>query len=317
LIGLRGSLMANLTAGVAYHGIPGLSIGADVQVVAGRFKAQTALSGCDGFACAFPEDPDFDSIVTLDLVPAIAVSGVAGLSYEAGILRLGASVTFPYSLKGDAHLDIKLPSHPLFEEASVRGDKAGIELKFPWIYRVGAELRPVEFLRMEGAFVYEAWSSQKDIPVTPRGVVMQNIRGIGDYQVGPMAIQRNMRDAWSLRGGLELFVPPKWMVASLKLVLRGGLAYERGAFANNALTPLTVDTDKVVLTGGLGLSLWDGFRLDTVAGWMFMKNVQVRDSAIMPPAAIRPEAANRVAVGNGNYEHDAIFIGGALVFDLD
>jgi long-subunit fatty acid transport protein len=317
LINMRGSLLASLTAGLAYHGIKGLSIGADVQVVTGRFKAKTALTGCDAFACAFPEDPDFDSIVTLDLFPAIAVSGAAGITYEIGKLRLGASVTFPYTLKGDAHIDIKLPTSPLFENASVKGDTAAVEIKFPWIYRVGAEIRPVEFFRMEGAFVYEAWSTQQEISVVPKNVSMQNIRGIGNYDVGPTAIPRDMRDAWSVRGGYELFVPPRWMVAGLNLVMRGGLAYEHGAFANNALAPLTLDTNKWVISGGLGIELLEGVRIDGVAGWMIMQNVEVRNSEVRQPVAIRPASADRTVIANGNYRQEAIYIGGSLYFDLD
>ncbi len=315
LIGLRGSLLSALSLGVAYHGLEGFSIGADIQIQAGRFKAKTALSGCDAFACAFPEDPAFDSMVTLDLFPAVGISGAVGFVWDLELARLGASVTFPYSLHGTADLQVGLPSHALFENATVKGDKADIELKFPFIYRVGGEIHPADWLRMEGAFVYEAWSRQKDIPVTPHGVQMQNIRGIGDYDVGPMKIQRNMRDMWSIRGGYEAILPDDWI--PITTVFRGGLAYEKGAFASSALSPMTPDFDKIVLTGGFGLSLTDTIRFDTVAGWIFMFEQTVKNGTIMAPAAIRPEAAIRQPINNGRYTAEAFYLGGGFSFMLD
>ena len=140
LINMRGSLLSAFSLGFAYHGIEGLSIGADIQIQTGRFKAKTALSGCDAFACAFPEDPEFDSTVTLDLFPVVGVSGAAGFTWDLELARLGASVTFPYTLSGTADLHISLPTSPLFENAAVKGDKAQVELKFPFIYRVGGEI---------------------------------------------------------------------------------------------------------------------------------------------------------------------------------
>ncbi|MFT3922046.1 MAG: outer membrane protein transport protein [Myxococcales bacterium] len=315
LINMRGSLLSAISLGLAYHGIEGLSLGADVQIWTGRFKAKTALSGCDAFACSFPEDPEFDSTVTLDLFPAVGISGAVGFTWDMEIARLGASFTFPYSLHGAADLQISLPTSPLFDNATVKGNKADIEIKFPWIGRVGGEIHPADWLRMEGTFVYEAWSTQKDIPVKPHGVQMQNIRGIGDYDVGNMKIQRNMKDTWSIRGGYEAILPEDWL--PIKTIFRGGLAYEKGAFSNPHLTPMTLDTNKVVLTGGFGLNFTDTVRFDTVAGWIFMVDPKVRDGVIKAPAAIRPESAIQQPINNGNYKAEAFYLGGGFSFMLD
>jgi long-subunit fatty acid transport protein len=318
LISMRGSVLSALAVGLAYKGIEGLSIGADVQVQMGRLKVKTMLPGCDYFACSFPEDPAYDALATLDLFPVVAFSGAVGFTYNlADLLLFGASVTFPYTLEGDAKLNVKVPSSPLFDNATVEGDKAHFALKFPWIYRVGGEIRPANWLRMEGSFVYEAWSVQKDIPVTPKDVTIKNIRGVGDYQIGPAPIQRNMQDTWSIRGGYEAFIPPDWMFANLNLVLRGGIAYEKGAFKTSSLTLLTLDTNKVNLSGGFGINIVDNLRFDTVGGWIFMWNDKVRDSEIYPPNAIRPEPSKRVAIGNGNYRPEAFYLGGGFVYTMD
>jgi long-chain fatty acid transport protein len=315
LLSLKGSLQSALTAGFAWHGIEGLSIGADIQVQMARYKVKTALSGCDGFACAFPQDPEFDSTVTLDMFPAVGVSGALGFTYDLVFAKIGASVTLPYTLKGDAKLDVNLPSSPIFDNASVQGDRATMSIKFPWIYRVGGEIKPADWLRMEGAFVYEAWSSQKDIPVTPHHVSMQNVRGLGNYDIGPIKIMRNMQNTWSVRGGYEATLPEDWL--NVKIVLRGGLAYEKGGFKSSSLSPMTIDTNKVILTGGFGINLADSVRMDGVAGWIFMTDPKVRNSEITAPQAIRPSPTTQQVIGNGNYKAEAFYLGGGLSFMLD
>lgn len=312
LIGLKGSVLANLAAGFAYHGFGPLSLGADVQVVTGSFKAETALSACDGFVCSFPEQRDFDAYATVSTFPALGVTGVLGMTLNLRALRLGASVMLPYTLRGWGSVQVKLPTHPLFEDAHVRGDHATLSLAFPTLVRVGGELRPVRALRMEGAFVWEQWSRQKSIDVDIRGVSIQNVTGIGDYQVGDLKLPRNMRDLFSVRGGFELFVPPHWL-GELAVQVRGGLAYEKGAFDARTLSPLTLDTDKVVLSGGLSVDLASWLTLDTVAGYVFMKDLNVTDSQIRQPQAIRPTREGLVStIGNGRYSQDALFLGGGF-----
>jgi long-chain fatty acid transport protein len=316
--GLRGSILANIALGVAWEPVQGLKIGADVQLVVGQFRARQVLSACDRTVCAQPEDPAYDAEADLKLMSA-AVTGVFGVIYDAKILRLGASVTLPHKLQGKGDLALKLPTAGIFEGASLTGSqKVDVGVDFPLVMRFGSELRPVKALRMEGAFVIEKWSSQKTIEIEPNGLQIQNVVGIGTYDVGPVTIQRKMKDTWSLRGGMEIFVPRRWSPWSLKWALRGGLAYEKGAFNSSAMTPLTLDSDKVILSGGFGVNLHKRVRFDTVLGYMFMKDMNVTDSAIRQPQAIRPTQADYgTPLGNGKYKMDALFLGGALVFDIN
>ncbi|MET0340871.1 MAG: outer membrane protein transport protein [Polyangiales bacterium] len=317
IIGLKGSVLANLAAGFAYHGLKPFSFGADVQLAAGQFKAETALSACDGVICSFPEQKDFDAYATIKAFPALGITGVFGMTLNLDALRLGASVMLPYTLKGWGKADINIPTNPIFEDAVVAGDKASLTIKFPTIVRIGGEIRPVPYLRMEGAFVWEQWSRQKSIDVDVSGVELRNVVGIGDYRVGDVKLQRDMRDAWSVRGGFEFFVPKRWMVVDIDLALRGGLAYEKGAFSSQTLTPLTLDTDKVVLSGGLSIGLARWLTFDTVAGYIFMKDLDVTDSTIHQPQAIRPTSqVLTTVIGNGRYAQDAIFLGGGFRIKL-
>ena len=318
LMGLKGSILSNLAIGGAWHGLEGLSIGADVQFVGGMFKVEQALSTCDQVICSFPEDPDYDAIADIKLAPAFGITGVFGITYDMGLMRLGASAMLPYTLSGTADLNVQLPTAPIFADATITGDKADFGINFPLILRVGSELRLVKSLRLEGAFVWEQWSSQKEIKIVPHDMQIKGVTGIGDYDVGPVTVQRNMSDTWSLRGGYEFFVPRRWSPGNVKLVMRGGLAYEKGAFKSSAMTPLTLDSDKTVLTGGFGINLHKRLRFDTVAGYIFMKNMKVRDSTIEQPQAIRPPNPGfATPLGNGDYNMDAFYLGGGFAIDIN
>jgi long-chain fatty acid transport protein len=323
LIGLKGSIYSNLAFGLAYHGVKGLSIGADLQVTLGRFRTEVAVGGCgDGITCNFPEDPEYDVYATASVFPAWGITGVLGVKYTIGnILRLGASAMLPYHMRGPTTLSTKLPPAAVFDTATVEGDRAQFDMPFPLILRVGSELRLTKAIRLEGTFVWEQWSTQKSIDLTPEGVTIRNLRGIGDYDVGPIRLTRNMRDSWSVRGGYEIFVPSRMMPALLKktkFALRGGLAYEKSAFTNRTLTPLTLDADKVLLTGGFSLNLTRYLRFDTAAGWYFMTNTTVTQSSIPRPVAIRPPSpVDNTMAGNGNYKMEAFYLGGGFVASFD
>jgi long-chain fatty acid transport protein len=318
LKGLKGSILSNLALGLAYHGIDGLSIGADVQFVAGVFRVEQSLSSCDRVLCEFPEAPDYDANAVATLFPAFGITGVFGITYDLGLMRLGASAMLPYRLEGEAKLDVNVPQAPIFRNAVIVGNKADIGLDFPTIVRVGSELRLAKVIRMEGSFVWEQWSRQREITITPKNMQIQNVIGIDDYDIGPVSLPRKMRNTWSLRGGYEFFVPLRYSPFGTKFVMRGGLAYEKGAFASSAMTPLTLDSDKWVLSGGLGINLHKRVRFDTVAGYVFMKNMKVRDSEIEQPQAIRPTSNGfGTKLGNADYKMDALILGGGFAVDID
>jgi hypothetical protein len=228
-------------------------------------------------------------------------------------VRFGFSAMLPYTLRGSGKLKVKLPTNVVFDDAEIAGNEADISVKFPLILRAGGEMRPLPYLRMSGAFVWEQWSTQKSIDIDVKKTTIKNVTGLGDYDVGDIKLQRQMRDTWSLRGGFELTVPKKWMVVDIDIQLRGGLAYETGAFTNKTLSPLTLDTNKVIMSGGLTVGLLSWLRFDSVAGWIFMQNVDVTDGAIRQPQAIRPPQPRfPTVINNGHYAQDAFFLGGGF-----
>jgi long-chain fatty acid transport protein len=310
---LKGSLLANLAAGLAVH-TKSISIGADVMVPIGTFHAKTALTACDEAACPQPESPDFDASASFNSFPAYGISAVGGLVINLDAVRFGFSAMLPYTLRGTGKLEVKAPSNEIFDDATFEGGRdAELSIKFPLILRAGGQMRPLPYLRMEGVFVWEQWSTQKTIDIDVSDSKLANVANSDDYDVGSISLSRKMKDTWSLRGGFELELPKKWMVVDIDIQLRGGLAFETGAFDDKTLSPLTLDTNKWVLSGGLTVGITDWLRFDSTAGWIFMKNLEVTDGEIRQPQAIRPpQLASASVINNGVYAQEAFFLGGGF-----
>ncbi len=304
LYSLKGSIFANFAAGLAWHGVEGLSIGVSAALIAGRFKAATALSACDGFVCTHPEDPAYDATAVITMPFFATVMLGAGITYEAGPVKIGASVQSPWNINGRANYDVTLPAAAIFNDARLEGNKGRLKVPFPLIARLGIEVRPIEELRIEVAAVYEQWSRQDAITASTKGMFIRNVVGIGDYEVGNINIQRDMTDSYSFRGGFEYYLE------DMEITIRGGMSYDTTALKDKALTPLTLDANKLVLGMGLTLHVGSVFDLDLVYGHIFMPDRTITDSAIAQPSAIRPPSEiGRSYIGNGKYEMEADFLG--------
>ncbi|MFT3924451.1 MAG: outer membrane protein transport protein [Myxococcales bacterium] len=310
LYSIKGSIFGNFTAGVAYHGIPGLSLGLTAALITGRFKASTALSACDGFLCVNPEDPTFDVTASITMRRFASVMIGAGLIYDMGPVSIGASLQPPWNMKGRTDLDVTLPSDPAFSQAKIEGTGGKMDVPFPWIGRVGVEVHPSESFRFELAAVYEGWSRQDEITVKANDMWIRDVIGIGDYQVGSIKIQRMMSDAYSFRGGFEYFME------DMGLTLRMGASYDTTAIKDKAMSPMTLDANKVV--AGMGVTLHAGsvLDIDVLYGHVFMPDRQIRNSEIIQPTAIRPpqSAAAQSHIGNGTYTMESDFAGLGATF---
>jgi len=304
LISLDGTVLLHATLGVAWRPIPQLSIGAAFELVMGSFRTQTTLSACDRAICTQPENPEWDTPSEVELGPFFSPTAVAGVTFTEGIFRAGASLMLPYDVSGEATLRVRVPTAAYFDGAYVEGDKAALTLAFPLILRLGAEVRPVEGLRVEGSFVLEGWSRQQEIGLVPEGVFLRNVTAIGDYEIGPVSVQRHMKDVLSFRLGGEYSLGPR-----RALTLRAGALFETGAFEDSSLTVLTLDSDKLVASIGASYEVTPGFSIDAVYAHSFIANRQVRNSTVPQSNPIRPEPADPVYVGNGDYALEANTIG--------
>lgn len=306
------SAIATGALAAAYHGVPGLSLGAAFYVTGGTLRTVSVLSGCDGFVCTFPESPADDIYVDLNLGPTATVGGTLGAIYQPHpMLRLGASFTLPYALSGEAEADLSLPDSPAYREAEVIGNRIDVTLEFPWVARAGVEVRPSAGLRVEAAYVLEAWGSHDALDITPQGIRIEGVLGVDDYEVGPVQLVRDMQHVHSLRLGGE------YTLGQLPLVLRAGVLLENGAFPDDTLSAFTPDSDKLFVGLGGSYRVLPKVWLDVMLGHSFMRNRQVRDSRVTQPNGVRPAPEQPTLIGNGDYAVEASFAGLGLRYLLD
>lgn len=299
---LSGTALVQLEMALAWRPHPRISVGAGLGILLGNFAAEVALSACDNAICAQPEDPDYDARVQMtlerfwDLVPNL------GVIVDLDMVRLGASFRFyPRGIQGTANLRVRLPAATFFEGAEVDGDNAEVDIPLPMILRLGAEVRPIDTLRVEAALVWERWSKQQEIGISPTDITLTNVTAIGDYAVGDVGILRDMNNTVSLRLGGEL------SILDGRLDLRAGFSFETSGFDDRTLTAMTIDTRKTVLGVGGSLRVGDSLLLDVAYAHVFMQNRNVSNSEVAQANGIRPNitGADAVFIGNGRYRWSA------------
>jgi long-subunit fatty acid transport protein len=121
--------------------------------------------------------------------------------------------------------------------------------------RAGISWRIVDDLMIEAAFNWEDWSVQQRLIVDPQGgIKLHNVPGIGDYEMGPLTIDRRLRDTYSLHlGGDGRIVDT--------LHLRGGVFWEPSAFRDETfsqINPTNPDQAEVIANGRYSGGYWIG-----------------------------------------------------------
>lgn len=329
LLSMEGSLIAGFAVGGAWRPTPEFSVGLGGALIYGSFAARTALSACDGVICSFPEDPEYDGIAQLTFNPIFTGIGAMGLIWDPGPVRLAFSMMTPFVFSGGADIRVRAPSAAAFSGAFTRtraGDCANVSdeeiaaargagrshrcettiadfrLDFPWILRFGVQLDAIENFALEAAVVWETWSVQQEASIRPQDVWIVDSLGFLDYEVGPLSIPRRMGDTVSVRLGGEYTIDE---VAQI----RAGGYFENGAFSDEYLQALTIDSDKVVVAIGGSVRAFDGVWIDAMAGYAHLFPRSVRTSRVPQPNPIRPAPAEAVYVGNGDYTMTAPFFG--------
>ncbi len=311
---MKGSALAELAVAAAWRPREDLAIGFGAHILAGTFVAETTLTGCDGAICTRNENPEVDGAARLTVFPVFDIGPTAGITYDAGPIRIGASfIWWPRAIRGTAHMDVRIPSSPMFSGARVEGDEAKVTVDFPLQARLGVEVQPIEALRIEAAVVWEQWSSQTAMTIEPRNIWIRDVLAIGDYQVGPVSIPRNMNDVWSLRLGTTVSPLPDGSVE-----ISFGANYENSSFDDEYLTALTIDTRKLVVAGGVSVRVMDGLYFDASYSHVFLEDRNVTNSAVPQPNAIRPPQSEATAayIGNGRYTMEANIVAAGLRYQF-
>lgn len=312
MLTLDGSMLAVTGLWAAWRPHPMVNVGAGVAALVGSFSSQLAFSGCPATVTCAPENPDWDALAQLDVGPIVSPTGSLGVQFTPHrMVTLGLSGQLPLWVDAAAKLAVRLPSASFYEGARVEGDRADVRFTLAPVVRAGVEVRPLPSLRMELAFVWEGWSMHDRIDMSPRGIALRNVRGVGDYQIGAVAIQRGFRDVYSFRFGVENTTR---LTGAWDLTARVGLSYETSATPPAYTSVLTMDADKWVASIGasLGVGRW---RFDAVFAYMIADTVAVspEEARLYPTAALRTgPGAPSYAINAGRYVLNVNVVGVGL-----
>ena len=203
-------------------------------------------------------------------------------------VRIGLSGQLPTHIDAPATIQVRLPSAAVFNnDAVVNGDQGRVVFNLPGIFRAGVEVRPVDFLRVELAYVHEFWSNHTELDITPTNVTLSGVTGFPDnFKVAPIVIPRHFQDSDSIRLGGEYGLP----IGPYRLDLRAGVALESSAVPPAYESALTIDMDKLELTTGLGFHVGPHWRFDVMYAHVFAETVSPPATAAVP--AINPVVGN-------------------------
>ncbi len=307
VIDTQGSLflVSHIAAAWAPH--PRFRFGAGIQNHTAIVRLQTAASAYLG-VFGGPEDPDLDLYTEASLQAPINISGNVGvwgrlLDTAAVKWDLAASVQMPVVLNTSGQIRVRLPTHPLFDPTRIEGSRVKAVLNLPLIVRAATRVTLFDRADIEAAFVYEGWSSLKELRITidePNGIWVRDVPTIGDYRVPDIVVPRNSRDAFSVRVGASVKVLPKW------LQIRVGYAFETSATPNETNTVFFYDSNKHLL--GIGASItFKNMAVDISYAHILMPTNTITQSNYRQLNPLNPSGA--IVIGNGTYDASYNIIG--------
>jgi long-chain fatty acid transport protein len=255
-----------------------------------------------------PEQPDYDASSKITMGPLFAPSVSGGVLVRPHrLVRIGLSAQSPAHVDTEAKLVVRLPGSPVFDRASVRGDRARVTFDLPGIVRIGVELRPTRTLRVEGTWVRELWSVHKAILASPQGITLDGLVGGPPSLAMPdINTPRNFQDSNSFRLGLEY----QGELARRRIDVRGGLGYETSAVPVEYMSLSSLDFDKTTLTVGASVHLGERWRLDALYGHVFVADAYVPpDQARIPRVSALAGNAPLEAINGGTYTASSELVG--------
>jgi len=313
LVSLDGSALVNTGLWLAYKPIEQLRIGVGVEALVGTFATSVVMNANpSNRLVGAPQDPAYDAFSQLNVGPIFAPSGNAGVTVvPERHVRIGVSGQLPTNINAPSTIQVRLPNAPIFDSAAVNGDTGRVVFNLPAVLRAGVEVRPIDRLRVELAYVHEFWSNHTAIDVIPSNISISGITGFpSSIKVGNITIPRKFQDSDSIRVGGEYMLP----VGEYRLDLRAGVSYETTAVPPAYESPLTVDMNKVIVSLGLGIHIGAHWRFDMLYAHVFEEDVNVAPTTAAVPA-INPVQGNPTptqTINGGTYTASAEVLGVGL-----
>jgi len=189
----NGSLLALPGLWAAYKPIEQVRFGFGVMALIGTFKSTVTFSASpqDRLIVA-PEQPEYDANAQLSVGPIFAPTANAGVTFVPHKqLRIGVSGQLPMIISSDATFKVRMPSDVVFDNARQNGESAHVRFELPAVLRAGIEVRPIDELRLEVAYVREFWTTHHSIDAVPQGMSIDGITGLPPHvAIPPIAIPR-------------------------------------------------------------------------------------------------------------------------------
>ena len=301
VINMANTLAFTTELAFAWRPHPRVSIGAGIQNVTFIFKG-TGISSTYFGVLSSPEDPDMDSVITVDAADYFTPSANFGIwaepvdGFEFGIaFQLFADMK---SKNGSVHA--ALPNHYVYERTTLEAEKMDISLSLPWSLKFGLRYKHGDVFDIELDGWYTRWSRQKSINIYPHDVWLRTNALVDDVLVGNFIIPRDMKDV----GGFALGAD--WNILPNQLTLRAGFLYESGAAGDQNYSAFEYDNHKIAPT--IGLSYTIAFaRLDFAFAHVHQMPMKVTNGNYKQYNLVYPEKA--VATNNGDYKSFYDFIG--------
>ena len=285
----------------AWRPHPRFAIGAGIQNVTFVFKG-TGISSTYFGVLSSPEDPDMDSVITVNASDYFTPSANFGIwaapvdGFELGVaFQLFADLESKNgSFKG------ALPNHYVYQRSVLTGSKMDLSLSLPWTLKFGLRYRHGSLFDIEIDGWYARWSRQKSIQITPHNVWLKDNALVDDVHVGNFEIPRNMKDTYGVAIGAD------WNILPDQLTVRAGFMYESGAAGDENYSAFLYDNHKFAPT--IGLSYTIAFaRLDFAYAHVHQLPKTVTNGNHVQYNLVYPEKA--VATNNGKYKSYYDFIG--------
>jgi long-chain fatty acid transport protein len=292
-ISLNGSLLATLEVAAGFRVLEWLWLGVGLQNMFLHFHSQVDLSACSGLSCA-PEMPSFDAPTEVNSNSWFTPSANVGAIIALPKFRGGVNLQLPYWVRSTGDVHSRLPSDPMFDRSTVNGNAIAVNFNLPLSVRVGIEVRPIERLRLEADFDYEAWSMQDKLLIVPAkgAVFISGVPAVGNYYLKPMTVERSLNDTFAVHIGGEVEALRR------RLWVRAGWILDTNATPDQTASVLIPDALRNLICFGLGVQVWKA-RVDLGYSHVFYNDRNVTDSRSFLLIPIQPAPA--IPVGNGRY----------------
>ena len=292
----------------AWRPLEWLSIGAGFQNVTFVFKG-TGISSTYFGVLSQPEDPDMDSVISVDATDYFTPSANFGIwARPVEGFEIGLAFQLFADLKSEGgKFKTALPNHYVFERSQVRGKGMDMAFSLPWTLKLGLRYEYNNLFDIELDAWYSRWSRQKELKLYSHDVYLYNNALVDDVHVDDYVVPREMKDTFGFSIGSDVHILPE-------LTVRGGFLYESGAAKDELYSAFLYDNHKLGPTVGLSYHINHIVRLDFAFAHIHQLPKTVKNGTFKQYNFVYPEMAH--ATNNGDYKsfYDFIGIGANFTF---